>query len=260
MTVTSAGDTRRADRYRVRVDAIEVTRFNTLFNFRDVGGHAGHDGRTVRSGRLFRSDTPHRLAGADRTAFASFGVRTVLDLRRPHEVDRDGRIPDFAGLTWRHIHPEHAEWSDTPFQPGADLARYLADRYADLATTGTAGLAAAIGLIADESNAPLLVHCVAGKDRTGIVCGLTLAVLGVSDDDIATDYALSTAAGERFQAWFATTGMAVHPALPPLTCPEEAMLLFLAELRDSYGSVEGYLRHAGVSDAQVATLRDHLLE
>ncbi|MDM4722898.1 tyrosine-protein phosphatase [Micromonospora sp. WMMA1363] len=242
------------------MDAIEVTRFSTLFNFRDVGGPAGHDGRTVRRGRLFRSDSPHRLDGPDRETFAALGVRTVLDLRRPYEVERDGRIPDLNGLTWRHVHPEHAEWSDDPYQSDTDLARYLADRYADLATTGTAGLGTALGLIADSANAPVVVHCVAGKDRTGIVCGLTLAVLGVSDTDIAADYALSTEAGERFMAWFASTGKQMRPGLPPLTCPEEAMLLFLAELRTAYGSVEGYLRHSGVTDAQLSALRDHLLE
>ncbi|MCM0677203.1 tyrosine-protein phosphatase [Micromonospora phytophila] len=244
------------------MDAIEVNRripFSALFNFRDVGGHLGHDGRTVRPGRLYRSDSLHRIADADREAFAALGVRTVIDLRRPYEVERDGRVPDFDGLTWRHIHPEHAEWDERPYQPGSDLARYLADRYADLAETGTAGLAEAIGLIADTANAPVVVHCVAGKDRTGIVCGLTLAVLGVPDDAIAADYALSTEAGARFLAWFASTGQQMRPGLPPLTCPAEAMTLFLAELREAHGSVEGYLRHAGVTPAQLAALKEHLL-
>ncbi|MGN9808387.1 tyrosine-protein phosphatase [Micromonospora sp. BQ11] len=234
--------------------------FSAMFNFRDVGGHTGHDGRTVRRGRLYRSDSLHRIDDTDREAFAALGVRTVIDLRRPYEVERDGRVPDFDGLTWRHIHPEHAEWHERPYEPGADLARYLADRYADLAATGTAGLAEAVGLIADSANAPVVVHCVAGKDRTGIVCGLTLALLGVPDEDIAADYALSTEAGERFMAWFASTGQQVRPGLPPLTCPEQAMLLFLAELREGHGSVEDYLRHAGVTDAQLTALRDHLLD
>ncbi|MFG3696370.1 tyrosine-protein phosphatase [Micromonospora sp. NPDC047620] len=245
------------------MDATEVNRripFATMFNFRDVGGHSGHDGRTVRRGRLYRSDSPHRIDDADREAFAALGVRTVIDLRRPYEVERDGRIPHFDGLTWRNIHPEHAEWGEHPYQPGTDLARYLADRYADLAETGTAGLAEAVGLIADSANAPMVVHCVAGKDRTGIVCGLTLAVLGVDDDEIAADYALSTEAGERYRAWFEATGQQAGHTLPVLTCPAEAMALFLAELRAAHGSVEGYLRHAGVTDAQLAALRDHLLD
>ncbi|MFI7515041.1 tyrosine-protein phosphatase [Micromonospora echinofusca] len=250
-------------RYRVGVDAVEVGRripFTTMFNFRDVGGHAGHDGRRVRTGRLYRSDSLHRIDDTDREAFAALGVRTVIDLRRPYEVERDGRVPHFDGLTWHNIHPEHAEWGERPYRPGTDLARYLADRYADLAGTGTAGLAEAIGLIAEDASAPVVVHCVAGKDRTGIVCGLTLAVLGVADDQIAADYALSTEAGERYRAWFEATGRQGGHTLPVLTCPAEAMTLFLAELREAHGSIEGYLRHAGVTDAQLAALREHLLD
>ncbi len=250
-------------RYRVRMDATEDRRripFTAMFNFRDVGGYRGLDGRTVPYGRLYRSDSLHRMDSADRDAFSALGVRTVVDLRRPQEVERDGRVPDLDGLAYRHIHPEHADWSTQPYQPEQDLARYLADRYADLARTGTTGLAQAIGLIADSANAPVVVHCVAGKDRTGIVCGLTLAVLGVDDAEIAADYALSSEASQRFAAWIATA----YPHLPELPAaflasPAETMLLFLAEIREGYGSVDDYLRHAGVTDEQLAALRTHLL-
>ncbi|WP_375335306.1 tyrosine-protein phosphatase [Micromonospora sp. CP22] len=246
------------------VDSIDVNRrnpFTSTFNFRDVGGYRTQDGRQVRTGRLFRSDSLHRIDGDDRDAFAALGVRTVIDLRRPHEVERDGRVPDFDGLTYRHIHPEHAEWGEQPYQPGDDLARYLADRYADLARTGTAGLAEAIGLIADEANAPVVVHCVAGKDRTGIVCGLTLAVLGVDDGEIAADYALSTEASKRYSAWVAATFPdATDLPSPFLSSPSEAMLLFLAEIRAGHGSVDNYLRGAGVTDGQLTALRTHLLD
>ncbi|SCF39985.1 Protein tyrosine/serine phosphatase [Micromonospora purpureochromogenes] len=246
------------------MDAIEVNRsipFSAMFNFRDVGGYPGHDGRTVRWGRLYRSDSPHRLDGADRDAFVALGIRTVIDLRRPSEVERDGRVPELDGLTYRHIHPEHADWAQRRYEPGSDLARYLADRYADLAQTGTAGLAEAVGLIADSATAPVVVHCVAGKDRTGIVCALTLSVLGVSDADIVVDYALSSEASARFSAWLAATAPQTEEPPPPfLASPAEAMALFLTELRQGHGSVEGYLRHAGVTDDQLAALRDHLLD
>ncbi|WP_231929632.1 tyrosine-protein phosphatase [Micromonospora inositola] len=246
-----------------RVDTTETSRspFPALFNFRDVGGHTGHDGRTVRRGRLYRSDSLHRIDETDREAFTALGVRTVIDLRRPAEVERDGRVPAYDGLTYRHIHPEHRDWAEIRYDPAQSLARYLADRYADLAQTGTAGLAEAVGLIADSATAPVVVHCVAGKDRTGIVCALTLAVLGVADADIATDYALSTEASARFSAWAAATTPAAEQLPPPfLASPAEAMTLFLTELRAGYGSVEGYLRHAGITDAQLAALRDHLLD
>jgi protein tyrosine/serine phosphatase len=107
----------------------------------------------------------------------------------------------------------------------------------------------------------VVVHCVAGKDRTGLVCALTLSVLGVGDDDIVADYALSTEASERFHAWLVQTmPEAADLPQPFLASPAEAMTLFLAELRVRHGSVEGYLRHAGLTDAEFAALRAHLLD
>ncbi|MEU8182204.1 tyrosine-protein phosphatase [Micromonospora sp. NPDC049047] len=250
-------------RYRVNVDAIDDNRQTSLpatFNFRDVGGCLGHGDRPVRRGRLFRSDSLHRLTEQDRDAFVAIGIRTVIDLRRPTEVQRDGRVPAYQGLTYHNIHPEHDDWAGVPHDEGASLARYLADRYADLAQTGTAGLGEAVGLIADSANAPVVVHCVAGKDRTGIVCALTLAVLGVDDAQITADYALSSEGSARYSAWLAAINPdGVDVPAPFLASPAEAMQLFLDELREGHGSVEAYLRHAGVTDEQLAALRDHLL-
>ena len=106
----------------------------------------------------------------------------------------------------------------------------------------------------------MVVHCAAGKDRTGVVCAVALSLLGVSDDDIAADYALSTQASEQLTAWMRQT-YPDRDALPQtfLESPVEAMLLFLAELRELHGSVERYALDAGVSAAQINALRTHLL-
>ncbi|MDG4785491.1 tyrosine-protein phosphatase [Micromonospora sp. WMMD1102] len=234
--------------------------FETLFNFRDVGGVAGLDGRLVRRERLYRSDSPHRIDGVDRQAFQALGIRTVVDLRRPSEVRQHGRVPAYDGLVYQHIHPEHALWEAAGWSEEVGLGRWLADRYHDLASTGSAGLAAAVEVIADAEAAPVLVHCVAGKDRTGVVCALVLSVLGVADEDIAEDYARSTAASARFSEWLASA-MPGEPPLPApfLASPAEAMTLFLAELRDRHGSVPDYLVGAGLPPDRIDALRTHLL-
>lgn len=238
-----------------------VPTFSTVFNFRDVGGYAVQDGRTVRRGRLYRSDSLHRIDGTDRENFVALGIRTVVDLRRPAEVAQLGRVPQYDGLVYRHIHPEHRDWSEVPYDEQLGLARYLADRYLELTETGAAGIAEAIGVIADETAAPMVVHCVAGKDRTGVVCALTLSTLGVEDSIIAEDYALSTAASERFSAWVRTqTPEATTPPKPYFSSPADAMLLFLAGLRQRHGSVEGYLLDAGCTRDQLTALRTHLVE
>jgi len=229
-----------------------------VFNFRDIGGYAGLDGRPVRWRRVFRSDSPHRLPA---TRFPELGVRTVIDLRRPYEVARDGRVAEFPGLAYRHIHPEHPEWRVSDYDETAGLERFIADRYRELAEVGMVGIGTALKVIADPSAGPVVVHCVAGKDRTGVVCALTLSLLGVSDDDVAEDYALSTVASERYTAWVRTTlpAVAAVPA-PFLSSPAAAMRLFLDELRERHGSVEDYAARAGVTAEELAALRRHLLE
>ena len=106
------------------------------------------------------------------------------------------------------------------------------------------------------------MHCFAGKDRTGVLAALTLALLGVAPADIMADYAASEAAQGPISAVVRreVTGERV-PAPPPhfLACPPEAMGLFLTELAARYGSVHGYARAAGVSVLHVEALRAHLL-
>ncbi|MGW0434052.1 tyrosine-protein phosphatase [Micromonospora sp. NPDC003197] len=237
-----------------------VTNFSNVFNFRDVGGYTGLDGRAVRWRRLYRSDSPHRICGPDQETFTALAIRTVIDLRRPGEVARDGRVPDCEGLSYLHIPPKHSHWEKVPYDEQLGVARYLADRYRDMTTTGTDGITRAIGVIADQESAPVMVHCVAGKDRTGVLCALTLSLLGVSDADIAADYALTDAAAERFTAYL-REHLPEHAAVPVAyhAAPAEAMLMFLTELRERHGSVERYVRDAGLESDQIAALRAHLL-
>lgn len=236
--------------------------FSAVFNFRDLGGHAGLDGRTVRWGRLYRSDSLSRLCDADREPFGALGIRTVLDLRRPYEVERDGICPQWTGATWQHVHPEHPEWDAALFDEAAGSARFLADRYHELAEIGADGLARALTVIADAEAAPTVVHCLAGKDRTGVVCALTLGMLGVSDVDIAADYALTQESSTRFQAWLAATHPRIAAQMPSFYAetPPAAMLLFLSELRERHGGIEEYAVRAGLSPDRISALRAHLLD
>lgn len=246
------------------MDALPYARnliFSSTYNFRDVGGYAGLDSRTVRWRRLFRSDSLHGLGEADREAFAILGVRTVVDLRRPFEVERHGRVPELHGLDYRRHTIEHLDWEEVEHGPDTVHERWLADRYLNFAEDGRAGLAATLRVIADPQRAPVVVHCMAGKDRTGVACALTLSLLGVSDDDIAADYALTTVA----MAPLTESLRAKHPDIVDgrdhmFDSPAEAMLLFLADLRRLHGSVQGYAREIGLTEAQLAAMREHLLE
>jgi protein-tyrosine phosphatase len=235
--------------------------FSSSYNFRDVGGYAGLDGRPVRWRRLFRSDALHRLRGADLETFQQLGVRTVIDLRRVFEIERHGRVPDADGLAYHNPVVHHVDWETIPFAVDIPHDRWLADRYLNFIEDGHEGLAAALGLIADPEAAPVVVHCMAGKDRTGVVCALTLSLLGVADGDIADDYALTERAMVSLTDYLARTNPdAVQDKYHMFECPQNAMLYFLTDLRERYGSVEKYVREIGVTAEQVAAMRDHLLE
>jgi protein-tyrosine phosphatase len=235
--------------------------FSRTYNFRDVGGYTGLDGRKVRWRRLFRSDALHRIGDQDASAFAALGVRTVIDLRRPFEIEKYGRVAERYGLDYRNVVLNHVDWEEVDHPRDVVHERWLADRYLNFTEDGRDGLLGALRVIADPDRAPVIVHCMAGKDRTGTVCALTLALLGVSDEDIAEDYALTTTAMEPLTNYL----LQKHPEAVRgnehmFDSPPGAMRMFLDDLRALHGSVENFVREIGLTDREVASMRGHLLE
>ncbi len=231
--------------------------FQAVFNFRDIGGLTA-DGGTVKARTLFRSDTLARLADADRSAYAELGVATVIDLRRDEEV-AIGRSPEWAAPAYHHLHLDHPYWRHSDYREELGVARYLADRYVELARSGHKDIARVIELIAAPESGTTVVHCVAGKDRTGTVVAFTLDLLGVDEEAIADEYALTELAEDLFTAWARVNqeGFADKPIVPYyVSTPPEAMLLTLREVRAEHGSVQRLL---GLSDATVDSLRTKLL-
>ncbi len=235
--------------------------FSATYNFRDVGGYTGLDGRTVRWRRLFRADSLHRIGEADTAAFTALGIRTVIDLRRPFEVDKFGRVHERYGLDYRNLVINHIDWDGIAHPEGTVHERWLADRYLNFAEDGREGILESLRLIADPAAAPVVVHCMAGKDRTGTICALTLSLLGVSDADIAEDYALTTDAMAPLTEYLLKTDPdAVRGNEHMFDSPPAAMLMFLDDLRALHGSVENYVRDLGLTDAELTAMRHHLLE
>ena len=235
--------------------------FASLYNFRDVGGYQAAAGQAVRWGRFYRSDSLGKLSGGDWERFRQLGVRTVIDLRHGHEIAARGRVPASDLLRYHHISVEHRPYDQAGLSAGVEPARFLADRYAELAADGAAELRLVLEVIAAEGSAPLVVHCAAGKDRTGVLTALLLALLGVAEDDIVSDYALTGRVTDRLIAeWRADHGGNV-PGWPGFgQAPAAAMRLFLADLGAAHGSARGYLAaQAGADDHLVTALRRQLL-
>jgi len=237
-----------------------IVPFSSMFNFRDLGGYRVRDGRTVVWRRLFRADSLADLAPEDAEAFTALRIRTVIDLRRAAELAADGRVPDAAGLTYVNLQPMHQGLGWETYDPAAGVARFLADRYLSMAQVSTAEFGAALRLIADPGRAPLVMHCHGGRDRTGVLAALTLALLGVPDEQIEHDYALSEEGERRYNGWH-RLAMPTAPLPAPhlVATPREAMCLFLTGMRARFGSVEAYADGAGVTSQVIERLRDGLL-
>jgi protein-tyrosine phosphatase len=233
------------------------------FNFRDLGGYRAAGGRTVRWRRLFRADGLARLTTADLAQLRTIGLRTVIDLRTADEVTKRGRIdPAHADLAYHHLPmidvlppaEELAKWADPAF---------VAEQYRDMLRSGAATITRALELLADGDAYPVTYHCMAGKDRTGILSALVLALLGVTDDDIVGDYALSGEAMQRLLAWLRATqperAAEVEKGAAAVVAAEPAsMAQFLSDFRHEHGSAEAYVASLGL-DGVGDRLREQLL-
>ncbi|MFC1437883.1 tyrosine-protein phosphatase [Streptacidiphilus sp. N1-10] len=241
--------------------------FDRLYNFRDLGGYAAADGRTVRWGRLYRSDSLGKLTpgGADHRRFLALGVRTVIDLRYPWEIERAGRVPEQPGLEYHNLSIEHRPYDQAAIDPDVDPWRHLADRYAEVAEDGVKEIRQALDLIAAANRpdgGPLVFHCASGKDRTGLIAALVLILLGVGEDDVLADFARTELATDRLLADY----RAAHPDRDRIwpgygRAPAAVMRHVLDDLGAAYGSVSGYAtERLGVEPELVDALRAGLLE
>jgi protein-tyrosine phosphatase len=236
--------------------------FARLHNFRDLGGYPAADGQVVRWRRLYRSDSLGKLAGEDWDRFRALGVGTVIDLRYPWEIDAKGRVPEHPGLTYHNLSIEHRPYDQPSLDPAVETGPFLAERFMEVAQDGVKELRQALDVIAAPDAGPVVFHCASGKDRTGQVAALVLALLGVPEEVIVEDFTLTELATERLLAdWRAEHGGA-SPRWPGYgRAPADVMRLFLDAMARTYGSVQAYAAdQLGVDAEQVAALRRALLE
>jgi protein tyrosine/serine phosphatase len=151
---------------------------------RDLGGLSCGDSALLR-GRLVRASMFGTLSQAGREAMRAHGIRTVVDLRTDEEI-AETPSPFRDGLTYRHA-PFTAARTMGLHRAAADGT--MSDELRRLAAPG-GGLATAVGAIAD-SEPGIVIHCLAGRDRTGIVVAVILSAIGVPDDEIVADYVAS---------------------------------------------------------------------
>jgi protein-tyrosine phosphatase len=235
--------------------------FTRLCNFRDLGGYPAGDGRVTRWRTLYRADSLGRLSGEeDQRRFRGLGIGTVIDLRYPWEIADKGRLPPADGVTWVNLSIEHRPYDQADIDPDLDPWRYLADRYAEVAADGTAELRRAIETIA-TADAPVVFHCASGKDRTGLLAALVLALIDVPVATIAEDFALTELATATLRERWHADNPGRELRWPGYgRAPAEIIQVVLAELVAEHGSIHRYAsERLGLDDDVLALLRARLL-
>jgi hypothetical protein len=232
-------------------------------NFRDLGGRPTVEGGRVRCGLVYRSDTLQEVRPADADILVDeLGVRLIIDLRLRAESEREGhgllaeRPLQIVNLPLDVADRESAH--AVPALTGAMLIQH----YLGYLRPSAASIVSVVTLLAD-SEAPAIVHCAAGKDRTGVVAALLLGAIGTPDAEIVADYADSDGNVERVFARLRRlpsygTRLDRLPADARAASPG-TMAGFLAELRRTHQSVRGLLRDLGVPDGTLDRLTHRLV-
>lgn len=255
-----------------------------VVNLRDLGGTPTVDGREVREGRLLRSDNLQSLSDGDVDQLLELGLTDVVDLRSDYEVESEGSGPLTKTDVAIHQHSLFREWRPGQGEPKPDVRpealppealpwidltpsvhveNEVASVYLSYLADRPDSVVAALGDIAD-ANGATLVHCAAGKDRTGILVALALTLVGVDRDEVVADYVASSDRAEHVVGRLSASptyadNVVGRPLSSHLSRPE-SMQAFLEALDRDHGGVEQVLSRMGWSTSHTVRLRRKLLD
>ena len=238
------------------------------YNIRDLGGYSTCDGGAIRWNMFLRADGLQNLTPESQSALVDYGVRTVIDLRNTSEIEQYPDVFEKSSVvTYFHQNmigndpiPEKADQSSLD-----EPSKHLSSNYKHILDHRRAQVIKTLVTIASPEMLPALVHCAGGKDRTGLITALVLGLVGVPEETIVKDYALTA-------FYFLRHDLEEHATLAepsfPYTieeyqrqhCPPETMLEILQHLKVHYDGIEGYVLGSGFTRHQINILRASLVE
>ncbi|MCM3338612.1 tyrosine-protein phosphatase [Paenibacillus sp. MER TA 81-3] len=247
-------------------------------NFRDLGGYAASDGRRVRWGRLYRAAELSELTVDDVSYLDSLHLRALCDFRDSDEV-ASMPSPPLQAVNSNHVPLVQLSGStairhsrDVIRQPSAfntgEQGQLLVNLNRSLVHS-TAGIRSVFELLLREDGTPLLFHCTAGKDRTGLISALILIAIGVPKETVMHDYMLTNRYLNVFnlrlktEAWMADRHGLVNPDVlqAVMEARPEYLTAAFEEMEQAYGGVHPYLEDAlGLTETDIEELKLKLLE
>ncbi|MBP2436623.1 hypothetical protein JOF34_001209 [Microbacterium amylolyticum] len=260
MCNVSRGFDRRARPHGMPFDSDQrLHEIRGAYNLRDTGGYQAGGGAT-QWGRLFRSDALHNIGDDGRQKLTELGVRHIVDLRSSIERRMSPNALDGLNVQTHHV----SVFDDAAPEKQISRGVALAPMYEYIVEERGQQLASAIRVIAHDDD-PVLVHCTAGKDRTGLVVAFALTVAGVDRDAVVADYAATEAnlAGEWVEGTFERMtgrGIELTPGLMEIVSLSPAPVLenVLSRIDRDHGGVRAYLRAQGMTPRELDRLAEYL--
>jgi protein-tyrosine phosphatase len=243
-------------------------RWDGCFNVRDLGGLETASGGRTRRGAIVRADNVRRLSAAGWQAALEHGVRHLVDLRFEGEEPGEPIPPaqvEVVAISLFGRHDPHTERAfEERLRHATDVASVFAAGYIRTLEESPERVVAALAAVADSEHTDgIVIHCFAGKDRTGIVSALLLGAADVPDEIVAADYAESELNVRPILGGWIASAVSDHERelrQRLAQAPAATMVAVMAWLRDHAGGAARYLREAGLTDGQLRRLRARLVE
>jgi protein-tyrosine phosphatase len=246
-------------------------RFKSLLNFRDIGGVNAAGNKKVKNGLIFRSANPDRIRKKDIEKLLTYRIRTIIDLRAPGElskrrvsIDHAEKLTlplDFQLKTRERLRPVIYRKDAQPII--ADISN---DLYLEILDASVPVVGRIMEILASSDGTPVLIHCQAGKDRTGIVAALILLALGVDRNLIIDDFMKSNEALlPSFKKYFLMRKLISFGFFPyrnmvfAVTVKKRNIESILTRVDVHYGGIESFMSRAGITRSKLDEIREKLL-
>lgn len=247
----------------------------SVVNFRDIGGYSATKGKMVKYDCIYRSGDLSRIDAKDLSLIENIGIKTVYDLRHTGEVEE---LPNDLPKSIKQVHIPIYNADEQPGGLWRTISRYNLDHYWEefyvktLIDDNAKHYGELINTIVKRDNYPIVIHCTAGKDRTGIAIALILLAIGVPEDTVIADYTLSNNGFPRILA-YAQDKFNKHPVAmsilnieaidlyPFFLAKRRTISISLDHIKNKYGTYENYLiKAADVDPKSILLLKNRLLE